>query len=185
MLRDIGCFVAAVWAEWKALLTGGSIIAALSIWSIATSKAVPRNVNWLIVGLTLVMAAFLAWRKEWIENGKGFVDASPREIMELVRNVTGVAANSRVKPYLHKWIKVTGRLGEVSHVTFPLSYVRVNCGEGDIGEAVTMMLMRWKAAPFVPLTKGTVVTIAGRIVEVRSYEISLRNITLLSAINPQ
>jgi hypothetical protein len=63
-LRDLSAYIVALWREWKALLTGGSIIALASLWMYSHSKPIPANVNWLIVGLTLVLASFLAWRKQ-------------------------------------------------------------------------------------------------------------------------
>src|SRR5213594_4083700 len=62
--RDLVKYLAALWQEWKTLLTGGSIIAVANLLGLITRTSLPSNVNWFIVGLTLVLAAFLAWRKQ-------------------------------------------------------------------------------------------------------------------------
>jgi uncharacterized membrane protein YfcA len=64
MLRDFVGFLLALWKEWKALLTGGTILAVVSLGQKITGKSVPRSTNWLIFGLTLLLASFFAWRKE-------------------------------------------------------------------------------------------------------------------------
>jgi hypothetical protein len=64
MLADICAFLVAIWHEWKTLLTGGTIIAIAWLIQTARDKTNPQSINWLIVGVTLICAAFLAWRKE-------------------------------------------------------------------------------------------------------------------------
>src|ERR1700683_1938553 len=110
MHRDFARFVLAAWNEWKVLLTGGTLIALLFVIGTVRGKTMPPEINWLVLGLTLISAAFLAWRKEWIENGKDFVDVTPEQLANLVRGVTGVAALSRLRPYRNKRIKVSGEI---------------------------------------------------------------------------
>jgi hypothetical protein len=62
-IRDFASYAAVLWQEWKVLLTGGSIMAAAALHGFVIGKPVPANVNWLIVGLTLILAAFLSWRR--------------------------------------------------------------------------------------------------------------------------
>jgi hypothetical protein len=183
MLRDFARFLFAVWNEWKVLLTGGTLIALLFIVGALRNKPMPPNVNWLVLGLTLVAAAFLAWRREWIENGKGFVDITPEQLTNLVDSVTRIAAQSSLKPYRNKWIKVTGRIQEVSHLIFPYMFVRLLRGERP-GIGVNLNLPRWRAKSFIPLPRGTTVTVVGRIAEVGSYEIRLTNAELISVGAP-
>ena len=59
MLRDFAVFLRALWREWKTLLTGGSIVALIALWELTGHKAFPNSVNWLILGFTFVVAAFL------------------------------------------------------------------------------------------------------------------------------
>ena len=163
-------------------LDGGTLIALLFIVGAIRNKPMPSNVNWLVLGLTLIIAAFLAWRREWIENGKGFIDATPLQIAKLVWDVTGVAARSHIRPYRNKWIRVTGRLTEVTDLVFPMMYVRVEYGD-QAGKRceVVMAMSRWKAAPFVPLPRGTTVTVAGRIKKITGYMIDLSDVEFISA----
>ena len=86
MLRDFLAFVAALWHEWAVLLTGGSIIALLSLWNFAGRKPVPQSANWLIVGITFILASFLAWRKQYLDADKDFISRSPLELMQLIED---------------------------------------------------------------------------------------------------
>ena len=72
MLRDFSSFVTAMWKEWKLLLTGSSIAVVLGL-STLFGLQLPKHIKWLVSGpspglliacLTLILAAFLSWRKE-------------------------------------------------------------------------------------------------------------------------
>lgn len=43
---------------------GGSIFAVIAIWGFITGKALPVNIAYLALGVTFLLASFLAWRKE-------------------------------------------------------------------------------------------------------------------------
>jgi hypothetical protein len=184
MVRDFILFLLALWNEWKALLTGGTLIAAEAIASIARKKPMPSSVNWLILGVTLIIAAFLAWRKEWIQNGEGFVNVTPLQLVTLIEDVTGVLADSRLAPYRNKWIRVTGTLMDVSPSAFPWMYVRVQYGAG-YGVSVIFNMNRWKASRLIPVPKGTTVTVAGRIKRVGGTQLDLTDAELINLAVPQ
>jgi len=173
VLRDFANFLRAVWDEWKVLLTGGTIIAILALWQMS-GRSVPRNTGWLVIGLTLIFASFLAWRKEWIQNGRGFIEVYPETLARLVRGgMTDIYKDSLVKPYLHKWITVTGKLGNVAVSVFRLAvYIRLECNDQV---SVSTTIGRWRANPFMPLRAGTPITIVGRIDEIQPYSLSLTN----------
>ncbi len=63
MFREFLEFLLSLWREWKALLTGGTIIAVLMLWQMASGKPVPSVFNWLVLGVTLLIAAFFSWIK--------------------------------------------------------------------------------------------------------------------------
>jgi hypothetical protein len=46
------------------LLTGGSIIAVLQAMTFLSAWPVPKQINWIIVALTFIIASFMAWRTE-------------------------------------------------------------------------------------------------------------------------
>jgi hypothetical protein len=187
LLLDLLSFARALWNEWKALLTGGSIIALLWLATVVTKRTIPPNVNWLAVGLTLILAAFLAWRKEWIANGKGFISRTPEQLTKLARDVTDVAAASRIRPYMKKWVKVTGTLKQVSHFgPIPVTFIRLEYERGGgLGIGINFTTFRWKSSPFIPLPSGTTVTVAGRISEINSYEMKLSNVEFINAEDQQ
>jgi len=180
VLRDFFEFLFALWQEWKTLLTGGTIIALAWLFEAIKGKPVPGRVNWLIIGVTLILSAFLSWRREWIQNGKGFITASVEEITTSVRDVTDVYANIKKRPYLHKWIRVTGKIDEVSPLNYPLPYPSVYIVIKCEGLRITFMPPRWRASHFLPLSRGTIVTVAGRISEIESYGLKLTGVELMS-----
>ena len=79
MLKSVGRYVKALWAQWKVLLTGGSVMALVAIWALATNRGLPYSAGWLILGITFVAASFLAWRheNEHVHAGQG--TPSPRD----------------------------------------------------------------------------------------------------------
>lgn len=80
MFRDFENFVRSLWNEWKVLLTGGTLIAGIFIWSALVPRPLPRQTNWVILGFTLILASFFAWRKEWIRNQRGLIDIMASEL---------------------------------------------------------------------------------------------------------
>ena len=173
-----------LWDEWKVLLTGGGILAVLYITTVVTGKAPPRAVNWAVLGATLVLAAFAAWRKEWIRNGRGFITVNVEEITASVRGVTDVYARIKTKPFLHIWIRLTGTISEVSWLfpPAPIVHVIVNIKvEGSrLDYSVFFFVPFWRAGEFTPLAAGTEVTLAGRIVGIEIYTLKLASVELLS-----
>jgi hypothetical protein len=65
-MQEFVRFLRAIGKRWAALLTGGILIAALSLWErLGGSPAVPRWGWWTVAALTLVWACFLAWREQF------------------------------------------------------------------------------------------------------------------------
>src|ERR1017187_8028834 len=161
MLRDFLLFVAALWREWKALLTGGSIIAFEALWVLSGKPPLPQTANWIIVGLTMILASFLAWRRQWMEADKDFVHLSLAELRDLSRIGTALHTKTVLKPYIGKRIRVTGTIRNA----FPaatLAFVKLTCD----GVEVSLELPFWGLKPFAPLPKGTSITVVGRISEI-------------------
>jgi hypothetical protein len=168
MLRDFVLFLYALWDEWKVLLTGGSIFALVAAWSLTTSRPIPSAVNWLILGLTLILAAFLAWRKEWIHSGSGFVDVDPARLYNLLRTGSDLHVKAVLSPYIGKRIRVTGRLNNISESNVELAVQdRTSKYQTEI-RVVLWEAIRWKRLVrlFVSLPLGTMITVTGRITAV-------------------
>ena len=123
MLRDFKSFLAALWREWKLLLTGGGVFAVLSILNLGGWKALPQSFNWLILGLTFILAAFFAWRSEWIEAGRDFIMARPADLVSLFKSGTKVQGEMLVQPYIGKRLRAAGTVLDVDRRSGPLSYV--------------------------------------------------------------
>ena len=175
MLRDLVDFIFALWREWVPLLTGGSIIALLSLWQILTRKPVPRNLEWLVVGLTLLFAAFLSWRREWLRSDIRLITVSPEKLIEPFEGRTNIHAGIYIKPYIGKRIKLVGTVREVS--TWGLfGFVHLSAK----GVQFTGLTMRWKVAEFALLAQeGVPISVTGRIKEIGHMGIQLVGLELI------
>jgi hypothetical protein len=181
MFRDFSSFVAALWREWKVLLTGGSIVAILALLHFFGVKSLPQNVeqsvSWLIVGLTLILAAFFAWRRQWIDADRNFLTLPLEELTRLTEDCTKVHANTLIRPYLGKKIRCPATIDNV-YPDKHLAFVTMKHGALQI----TLRLPRWKIRPFVPLPKGTIVTVVGRIYAISKDAITLTNCHIVPAL---
>ncbi len=82
------------------MLTGGTIVAVLSLWAMAVGRPIPQYVNWLILGCVLVLSSFMAWRKQSIR-----IAALSSEVNELSGNpmITLEAASKRSAGLTESW----------------------------------------------------------------------------------
>jgi hypothetical protein len=171
MLRDFMEFLRAVWKEWVVLLTGGSLMAVLALYQVVSGKPAPQNILWSVVALTLIIAAFLAWRKEWIASVTGspvHIDAA--KIVRPYWDRTKIQADIYAKQYLGRHVRVRGILNDVSMELFS-GFVQMKTGEVSI----IASLSRWRMKPFLPLQSGALVTVVGRIDRISALGISLTN----------
>jgi hypothetical protein len=166
VLRDLFSFLRALWTEWKVLLTGGTIIAALAIFTAVSTKPIPLATNWLILGLTFICASFLAWRKAWISSGSDLVDIDPEWLSDQFSNRTRIQANVLIKPYLGKRIRVTGELRDILLLLFTGIVYLEKSPKELFSKGVKLRMSRWRAAELSSLPKGTRMTVVGRISEV-------------------
>jgi hypothetical protein len=177
MVKDFIEFTRALWEQWKALLTGGSIIALLSLWDFATRKVVPRSLDWLILGLTLLIAAFLSWRKEWLRNESQFITITPEELTSFFQNRTEFHADLYVKPYIGKRIKSVARIEELSRFDGGSGYVHMINKDG-----ITLhgLMPRRKISELALLAQeGAAITVTGRINRISITGIGLDEIEVV------
>src|SRR6202171_3180592 len=185
-LRDLIRFALALWREWQVLLTGGSIVALLALWAFATGKTMPQNLAWLVIGLTFVMAAFLAWRKEATaaanisqENGcqsessvplRVFIEQDPQALCEIYDRHTRIIADQMTSAYKGKWLRVEVEVAQVSHYYPKGSYIVV--GRRSRLLFVLVFNSEWRDHISV-IYKGQMVLVIGRLNEIGSGEINL------------
>jgi hypothetical protein len=110
MLRDFVFFLRALWRQWKVLLTGGSVMALLAMWTLVHGQHLPDGVGWLVVGLTFMLAAFFSWRSEWIKAGRDFVEIDFKGVSDHCSELTEPQSDRFMSRYAGKRIKVTGTL---------------------------------------------------------------------------
>jgi hypothetical protein len=155
MSHDFLDFLLALWAEWRVLLTGGTIFAAVSVWSLATSKPLPPQIDWLVLEITLILASFLAWRKEWIASNGHALSVEPKRLLELRSQGSQLQSDALLAPYMGKRITITSTLTDISN--------NIASFESDGVRACSFELL-WR--PFtrsiIPLPIGSVVTMNGR-----------------------
>jgi len=130
LLRDIRRYAKALWRQSVPLLTGGGLMALLAIYGLSTGATLPQNIAWLVLGLTFIAASFLAWRKEEAEkdalmnekdaalklqverDNRIFLSSQPNQL--LPRAGTAVQRKFQSSVYLGKWIRVDGKVQDVS-----------------------------------------------------------------------
>jgi hypothetical protein len=64
ILRHVWEFVVAVFRQWGALVTGGFIVGLIVFIEHASGRPIARQLFWIAVVTSLVVAVFLTWRKE-------------------------------------------------------------------------------------------------------------------------
>jgi hypothetical protein len=178
MLADFFHFLEAIWSEWKLLLTGGTIIACFSLWTFATGHALSRYLSWSVLVFTLVLAAFFAWRKEWVAGSRGFIDVTPAQLGVLSNNRTSVQADALISPYLGKSMKITAPLNDITTegVLFTTVFLRE---PGFASMFIVFRLPYWKRKTFLTLSPGMRLTVAGRLRAVSTSTIWLKSVMLL------
>lgn len=167
MFRDFFSFVIALWREWRVLLTGGSIFAALSALHLLGARPLPKKDDWLILGLTLFLAVFFAWRRQWIEGNRNTVTLRPIELLELARDRTSVHARTLTRPYIGRRIVVTGTISNVRAGLMRIA--ALDCDKAN----VFLLLPFWATSRFSPLPIGTSITVAARIQQIEAYNLCL------------
>jgi hypothetical protein len=173
--REFVTFIVSLCREWVVLLTGGGVAAVLVVWGSATGKPLPLHVGWIFLGLTLMLAAFFSWRKQWREAEKNFLQIGPAALMKLREGKTSPHANTMLMPYIGKRIKVTGSFIDVVEIMFGIKNVHLLCEEVSISALVPF----WKARAFVPLPKGAVITLTGTITEINNLSINISSIEIV------
>src|ERR1700675_2557128 len=127
-------------------------------------RSIPQKVNWFIVGVTFILAAFFAWRNEWINAGRGFIDIDFAMIEKAFEGRTTREADQMVRHYLGRRAQVTGALSEVSPGV-DATLIRLHVGDGYVFTFIYPW--NWRLKRISTLPKGTVVTLNGRISGVR------------------
>ena len=77
----------ALWAEWRVIVTGSSIVAILSIYSWTAGAQVPASWSQITVIATFVIASFGAWRRS-DKPLRAFLAGTPRIVITGIRPVT-------------------------------------------------------------------------------------------------
>ncbi len=173
---DFRAFLNSLWEEWKMLLTGGSISAILVLYGSWSGKSLAHLAGLSFLGLTLLRAVFLSWRKQWREAAKNFVDISPASLIELREGKTSPLAKTLLRPYIGKRMKVTGTFYDVSDFLFWYKLVHLYSG----GALIAAQVSHWSAKKYIPLPKGIVITLTGTIAAISDSAVSLSGIELVA-----
>lgn len=173
MLRDFLKYLNALWREWRLLLTGGSIIAVLAIWSFATGKPIPQKFAWLILGVTFIVASFMTWRREASRReGRVYVEDPANTLCSLYVEHTEITADRLARPYLGKWLRAFGEICDVSTTIYGKYWVYVTTE--DRPSFHLEFDNEWMDQVAI-LRKGQQIAVAGQIAAITSGSISLRH----------
>jgi hypothetical protein len=179
VLQDFWSFAIALWREWKVLLTGGSIIAVLAIWGFAGGKTLPTNLGWLTLGVTFILASFLAWRKEYHQRRDAatkriFTDLRVDQLMSFLGGRTHIEANRLMAPYLEKWMRVQC---EVDDIRSSFNEMEVHAHQLEPTRVFMLMIFQkllW-AERLSVMTRGSKIEVVGQIKYANEGAISLTN----------
>jgi hypothetical protein len=175
-LRDFRAFLNSLWEEWKMLLTGGGTpSAALVIWGYTSGKPLFHVVGWTFMGLTLTTSVFFSWRKQWREAEKNFIQIGPAALMRLREGKTSPHANTILKPYIGKRIKITGTFSDVGGIFPGITSVHLHCE----GVLIAALVPFWTAMTFVPVPKEAVITVTGTITQISALWINISGIEIV------
>ena len=108
------------------------------------------------------------------------VDVTPQYLAGLFESYTSIQANSLAKPFIGKWMKVSGTLRNVGSFT---SFSQVTF-ESKLGDAVVFMLFRdedYVANRLAVLKKGDRITVLGQIDRVEPSAVQLDDCELIDA----
>ena len=111
MLTDFMSFLRSLWREWSGPLGIGLAVAAL--WRLTTGTTVPVVIESLFIGISFLAAAFIAWRKEWIAAGRGFIEVPLSQLVNAYSGPTPVHATVATYEYLNKSIRLSGTVWSV------------------------------------------------------------------------
>jgi len=70
-LREVGWFLVAVMKRWQAFVTGGLVVASLTVFERITGTPIPFRAFWWGIIVAFLMAIFLAWRDEYRKTRPG------------------------------------------------------------------------------------------------------------------
>jgi hypothetical protein len=185
VLRDFVSFLRALWHEWKLLLTGGSVVAIIALVNLFSGKSVPQSINWLATGLTFMLEAFFSWRREWINGGSGFVEIDFKSLPQIFEGRTKPQAKALIRHLLGGRIKVTGVLEEIQEAAgspvFP-STLQLRFERTVIVVDVYPWNRSFTGANV--LSRGTVLTVSGRIRELTPSVVFLSSCELIAVTAP-
>jgi hypothetical protein len=188
MLRDFLFFLRALGQRWVVLLTGGGIVAIPALLTFIGAKSLPQSVNWLIVGLTLMLAAFFSWRTEWIKAGRWLVNIDFDKVGEICSSRTGPQARKLLRQYFGKRTTVTGTLSNIHESNGPglfPTYVYLDSGKDDnVRVSVHVFPWNWIFRDISAFPPGSIVTVSGRIVGLSTLWTALSSPELISAELP-
>jgi hypothetical protein len=122
----------------------------------------PVDHSWFIVGLTLVLAAFLSWRSEWAKTGEGLVQIDFNYLAQIKEGRTEPQALALLRHFIGKRTKLVGELYDISPVVigFPMLHLDL----GDHARAV-VNIAPWNRSfnGIDTFPRGAIMTVTGRI----------------------
>ena len=116
-LRSLRDFTIAVARHWGILVTGGFIVGLIALIERLSGKAISGWPLWLAVGLSLFVAAFLAWKNErerWERLNVTTLSKTPSELVDVYKGRTVAQGEALAVIYQGKWLTVSGEVGDVT-----------------------------------------------------------------------
>ena len=152
------------------LLTGGSTVALLALLTFAGAKPISQSVNWLILGTTLVAASFLAWSREWVKGGSGFIDIDFKSLEPIFEGHTTPQRRRLLRQYIGQRVRLTGALLDIRESAGPglfPSSISIR-SEEKISVQLDVFVRDLSFRRVSLLERGTTLTVSGRMRDIAS-----------------
>jgi hypothetical protein len=99
MLRHAWEFAVAVVRQWGVLVTGGVVVALISVYEHWSERPIAGRLFWIAIIISLVAAVFLAWRKERL-TVESFTAPRPDFIFDSSQINIGFSKDASAKPFV-------------------------------------------------------------------------------------
>lgn len=110
-------------------------------------------------------------------NASVYLDLPPDELMEIGKDETSLVADKLREPYLGKWIKVEGKVDNISR--YPMGKFAVTIEIGDLSQVRFLFDERW-GEYLETMGKNFYIVAQGKIDDIRSYELRIEESELVS-----
>lgn len=146
------------------------------------------KVQWATLIGTLLSVLLLAGYTVWLRSqpkpasGRDIVDVEPQQLTDYFRNYLTVQAQALTKPYIGKWMKVSGKLRDVTSMPNGTTLVTLGSAD-DLQSVIPLVSLQFSTDPWgdhlAVMQRGDGITALGKIESIQSYTLLLTQCEIL------